>query len=204
MKKLTLLLVMVFLFSCLVNGQDPAASEYQAPAKEKPSFWFGPKVGVNLSTPTYDLDEIRDQLETNYQAGFFMQFGRTVYFQPEFYYAVHKEGLTSTGQTRLKLETLEIPMMFGLRLINLGVVSAHIMAGPEVSILLKETRAPRTYGICRQSGNFSLQGGGGIDFLGFITLDVRYSVPMDNMVGSHINDLSWDSQVNVTLGLKLR
>lgn len=195
---------MVFLFSCLVNGQDQAAAEYQEPAKEKPSFWFGPKVGVDLTTPTTDLDVIGDQLKTNYQAGFFMQFGRKVYFQPEFYYSMHKEGISSTGQARLKFETLEIPMMFGIRLINLGIISAHIMAGPEVSILLKETRAPRTYSQCRQSGNFSLQGGGGVDFLGFITLDVRYSVPMDNAVGESINQLSWDSGVNVTLGLKLR
>jgi len=202
MKKLVVLVAMLFLFSGLIKGQDQYVPEI--PVKEKPNFWFGPKVGLDMSALTYDQNEISAQLKSNYQAGFFMQFGRNFYFQPEFYYSVHKEGITSTNQPKVITNSLEIPLLFGIRLINLGVISAHIMGGPEFSIFLSETRNTRNYCMCSGTSNFSLQGGGGVDLLGFITLDVRYSVPMENLIGYHNEQYSWGNGVNVTVGLKLR
>ena len=203
MKKLVVLVAMLFLFSGLIKGQDQSVPEI--PVKEKPNFWFGPKFGLDMPELTTDPDQIKSLLQTsNYQAGFFMQFGRNFYFQPEFYYSVHKSGLTSTNQPKLITNSLEIPLLFGIRLINLGVISAHIMGGPEFSIFLSETRNTRNYCRCRDASNFSLQGGGGIDLLGFITVDVRYSVPMENLIGYHVDQYSWGNAVNVTVGLKLR
>ena len=202
MKKTVLLISMLFLFSGLIKGQDQSVPEI--PVKEKPNFWFGPKVGLDMPELTYDQNAIKTQLKSNYQAGFFMQFGRKFYFQPEFYYSVHKSGITSTNQPKVTTNTLEIPLLFGIRLVNLGIISAHIMGGPEFSIFLSETRSTRNYCRCTDSSNFSLQGGGGVDLLGFITLDVRYSAPMENLVGAHINQYSWGNGVNVTVGLKLR
>jgi hypothetical protein len=208
MKKLVVLLVTLFLFSGLINGQDQTTSANQIvtenQTKEKPNFWFGPKVGMDMMALTTDQNEIKSQLKTNYQAGFFLQFGRTVYFQPEFYYSIHKEGITSTNQAKVTIQSLEIPMLLGIKLINLGVISAHVMGGPKFSILLDETRDTRNYCMCRNGSNFSLQGGGGVDLLGFITVDVRYSVPMEKLVGTHANQYSWENGVNVTVGLKLR
>ena len=202
MKKIVVLVAMLFLFSGFIQGQDQSIPD--TTVKAKPNFWFGPKVGLNMSELTYNQNEIKNQLNTNYQAGFFMQFGRKFYFQPEFYYAVRKDGVTSTNQPQVTTNSLEIPLLFGIRLINLGVISAHIMGGPEFSIFLSETRNTRNYCRCTDASNFSLQGGGGVDLLGFITLDVRYSAPMENLVGAHVNQFSWGNGVNVTVGLKLR
>ncbi len=196
-KKLSLVVFGLFLFSGISYAQDQPPVENQA---KKPNFWFGPKVGVDLFTPTIDQNAIKSQIKSNYQAGFFLQFGRKFYFQPEFYYATQKENSTSQTSAEVTINTLKVPLMFGMRLINLRVISAHIMGGPSASFLLKESITDPN----RRKSNFALQAGGGIDLLGFITLDVRYSVDMNNAMNDQIKQLSWDNGVNVTLGLKLR
>ncbi len=193
MKKILSLIVLgLFLFSSISYAQDQPTSE--TPIKKKPNFWFGPKVGVDLLTPTIDQKAITDQLKSNFQAGFFFQFGRKFYFQPEFYYGSLKENSGAT------INTLKVPLMIGLRLINLKVISAHIMGGPSASFLLKESVTNPN----REKSSFTLQAGAGVDLLGFITLDVRYSVDMNDSMKEQIERLSWGSGVNVTLGLKFR
>lgn len=171
----------------------------QTSIDKKPSFWFGPKVGMDLLTPTLDQNSIKSQVENNYQAGIFLQFGRKFYVQPEFYYATQKQKIGTVYNT---INTAKVPLMFGMRLVNLKVISAHIMAGPSLSYLLSETN-PNT-DPDRKKANFALQAGGGVDLLGFITLDVRYSVDLNNSTNSQIKQLSWSNGVNATLGIKLR
>jgi len=176
---------------------------YAQADKPIPNFWFGPKVGVDLVTPTVDQNAIKSQVASNYQAGIFMQFGRKFYMQPEIYYATQNQEYTKAGTiTKATVNSLRVPLMLGMRLINLGVVSAHVMAGPSASFLLSES-APDPSGP-RPKSNFSLQGGGGADILGFITLDVRYAVDLNGSTNAQIKQLRWDSGVNVTLGIKLR
>lgn len=196
MKKiLSVISFVLFLFSGFSYAQDQPNAETKA---EKPNFWYGPKVGVDLFTPTIDQNAIETQIKSNYQIGFFLQFGRKFYVQPEFYYATQKEpGITLNED--VTINTLKVPLMLGMRLINLKVISAHIMGGPSASFLLKDDPTNP-----RRKSSFALQAGGGIDLLGFITLDVRYSVDMDNSMNDKIKQLSWDSGVNVTLGIKLR
>jgi len=221
MKKLVVLLVTSCLFSGLINGQDTTATanhtaianqyaignqqtiENQAlPAK--PNFWFGPKVGMDLLELTTNQNVIGNQLKSNYRVGFFMQFGRTIYFQPEFYYSMHKLGITSTNKAQVTTNSLEIPMLLGIKLIDLRVLSIHVMGGPQFSFLLSETRNTRNYCNCRDYSNLSLTGGGGVDVLGFITLDVRYSATIEKLVGAYMNNYSQGKGVNVTVGFKLR
>lgn len=196
---LSVIVFCLVLFTGICYAQDQSSTETK---ENKPNFWFGPKVGVDLFRPTIDQNEILVQIESNYQAGFFMQFGRKFYIQPEFYYAVQKERTEQLTNKEVTINTLKVPLMLGMRLINLKVISAHIMAGPSASFLLKESVIDPAH--ARQKSNFFLQGGGGIDLLGFITLDVRYSVDLNNSMNDQIKQLSWGSSVNVTLGLKLR
>ncbi len=198
-KLLSGLLFGLLLFSGICYAQDQPDPETKA---KKPNFWYGPKVGLDLMRPTIDQNEILTQIKSNYQTGFFLQFGRKFYIQPEFYYAVQKEKSESLLNSEVTINTLKVPLMFGMRLINLKVISAHIMAGPSASFFLSESVTDPA--MTRQKNNFTLQGGGGIDLLGFITLDVRYSVDMNNSMNDQIKQLSWGSGVNVTLGLKLR
>jgi hypothetical protein len=167
------------------------------------NFWFGPKVGVDLATPTINQDDIESQVASNFQAGIFMQFGRKFYLQPEIYYATQKQEYDDDGtMSEATVNSLRVPFMLGMRVINLGLVSAHVMAGPTASILLSES-APDPSGP-REKTKFTLQGGGGVDALGFLTLDVRYSVDIGGNTSTQIKQLNWDSGVNVTLGIKLR
>ena len=198
MKKILQLIVLgLFLFSSMSYAQDQTNTV--TPVKKKPTFWFGPKVGMDLLTPTLDKTAITDQVKSNYQAGIFLQFGRKFYIQPEFYYAtqIQNSSVTSNEET---INTLKVPLMFGMRLINLKVISAHVMGGPSLSYLLNESM-PDTN---RKKSSFALQAGGGVDVLGFITLDVRYSVDLNGSTNQQVKQLGWDSGVNVTLGIKLR
>lgn len=187
----------LFLFSGVSYAQYQSALE--VPAQE-PNFRFGPKIGVDLFTPTFDQSVIESQIDLNFQAGFFLQFGRKFYIQPEFYYAMRKEKSSGTTSD-VTINTLNIPLMFGMRVFNLRVISAHIMAGPSASFFLKESVT--SPGLERRKSNFAIQAGGGVDLLDFITLDVRYAVDLNDSMNKQIKQLGWDSSVNVTLGLKL-
>jgi hypothetical protein len=200
MKKLiSILLCSLLLLSGNVFANGVSKDDSKS---EKPHFWFGPKIGLDLATPTTDQNSIKTQFDSNAQFGVFFQFGRKLYLQPELYYATHKETNTlTTSIIETRVNTLKVPVMVGLRLINLGIVSAHVMAGPQGSFFLNETSP--VVGKTRQSSNFDLQFGGGIDLLGFITLDLRYSSNLST-VKTTIQQLNWKDAVNVTLGIKLR
>jgi hypothetical protein len=196
-KKLYLVVISLILLSGISYAQDQSSSEM--PVK-KPTFWWGPKVGADFLTPTIDQDQIGKQIKSNYQVGFFLQFGRKFYIQPEFYYATQKEPGSITTAPDVTINTLKVPIMLGMRLINLKVISAHLMAGPAASFLLKDS-SPNSN---RKQSNFALQAGGGIDLIGLFTLDVRYSFDMANSMSNQFQQFSWDNGVNVTFGMKFR
>lgn len=174
------------------------SSAFAQDEKAKPNFWWGPKVGVDLATPTIDEAAIRSEIESNYQAGLFFRFGRKFFIQPELYYANQKEVYEdASGITEQTINRIKVPLMFGMKLADLKVLSAHLQAGPSVSFLMENEGFNR-------KGNFALQGGAGVDLLGFITLDVRYGVDLNNDTQAQLEQLDWDSGVNVTLGLKFR
>lgn len=201
MKKfLSALVLGLFLFTSISYAQDQNDTQNQN--KKQPNYWYGPKVGVDLLTPTIDQNEIKAQVKSNYQFGFFLQFGRKFYFQPEFYYHTQRENRTELGVNpqEVTVNTLKVPLMFGIRVFNFKVVSGHLMGGPTASFLLKESTTDPN----RKKTSFALQAGGGVDLLGFMTLDVRYSVDLNGSTNEQIERLSWDSGVNVTLGIKFR
>lgn len=203
MKKTILLLVMaLFLLTSFSFAQSQTDTENK---EKKSSFWFGPKVGVDLLTPTFDQAEIESQFKSNYSVGFFLQFGRKIYLQPEFYYVVQNEPIFVNGEPsndETTVNSLRIPLMLGIKLIDLGIVSAHIMGGPAATFFLNESNPIANNS--RLKNNFTLQFGAGVDVLGFITLDVRYSVNIDDSMEEQFEQFDWESGVNVTLGLKLR
>jgi len=193
------MLIALLIFPATIFAQDQEA------AKKKANFWFGPKVGLDLSTPTIDKNSIETQFKSNAQFGVFFQFGRILYLQPEFYYAMHNETSTLDAGSAVtsNVKTAKIPVLLGLRLINLGIVSAHVMAGPQGTFFLSETN-PLTGGVKRQSSAYNFQLGAGADILGFITVDLRYSFDLDNSLGAKIQGLDLKSGVNATVGLKFR
>lgn len=165
------------------------------------NFWWGPKVGVDLTTPTTNEATIRSEVKSNFQAGLFFQFGKKFFIQPELYFATRKEQIvTATSTVENKVNSLRLPVLLGMRIFNLGLVSGHIQAGPSASYVLDQDLSSTSFD--KKNLNLSLTGGAGVDVIGLVTLDVRYAVPLNDEVRNSIKQLRLDDGVNVTLGLR--
>jgi hypothetical protein len=207
MKTKTLLsfaLLFVFVFSSLAqdvtivqSNTDANASTYSATSKEKkPKFWIGPKYGSNFVGLPSSSSEVSSSLKEEWQAGLLMQFGRVLYVQPEAYYCMRNEN---PGENQITSTAVKIPAMLGLRFINLGLFSLHIMGGPQWTIPLKDSEG--SY----YSKQMDWMVGAGIDVLGFITADMRYIYSSDIPLSDHINNFNFKTTpLNITVGLKFR
>jgi len=175
----------------LVTQTDRKTAQDSVKVK-KPRFWVGLKFGLDISSTTNSFKGISDQLKGNYQAGILFQFGRTLFFQPEFYYSSYKIDETNS------LEYIKIPVMFGLKFLDLGLFSLHIMGGPSVSMLLNKPDNSD------ESGSFAWQVGAGIDVLGFITADLRYTLNNKSVSEQIDEGATTPTKLNLTFGLKFR
>lgn len=156
--------------------------------KEKSKSYYGFKIGSEVTSDTQNYDQITEQFNGNMQVGVFARFGEKFFFQPEAYYHSYKVS------DHESLNYFKAPLMFGLRLINLGIVTAHVNAGPSYSRLLNSNN----------EGFFNWQIGIGGDVLGFLTTDIRYTIPGGKDVGGAIEELvAYGGMLNFTIGIKL-
>jgi hypothetical protein len=110
-KKNLVVMFALLLVTSVAFAQEKSASES--------TFSWGPKVGVDLATPTTNESTIRSEVKSNFQAGLFLRFGKTFFIQPELYYATRKEQIvTGTTITDNKVNSLRLPLLFGMRLFN--------------------------------------------------------------------------------------
>ncbi len=173
---------------------------------------FGPKIGVNLSSMTTSPGvAISDQLKTGYDLGVFLRIGTKGYFQPEFLYStsgVKFSNVPVGSPTDITLHNINVPMMFGARLINLKVANVRVLAGPVATFLVNKSvdyngAVDATKEISFKNSKWGLQAGVGVDILMF-TLDVRYNFDFNKQITQQANDFDWSKQaVNVSLGWKL-
>lgn len=158
-------------------------------AQEKSNSYYGFKIGSQITTDTRDYAQITEQFDSNLQLGIFARFGRKIFFQPEAYYHNYK----LSNNTSIKY--FKAPLMLGLRLINLGIITAHVNTGPIYSKQLGS----------QNQGGFNWQIGLGGDVLGIFTTDFRYTLPADKNVNNAIEDLIANGgMLNFTVGIKLR
>lgn len=204
-------LFLVFMWFCLaipIFAQEEEVNRdtvtTSLPVK-KSNFWIGPKFGLDMS-PVIP-NQFRKQLQDNFQMGIMMQFGKKFYFQPEIYYASYKHdsivvryGYAGSEQPiEGSVNFIRIPLMVGLKFLDLGLFSFHIQTGPVVNFRLSDTAG------LSGDNTFSWQAGAGIDILGFITTDVRYTIQKGSSIGDQINQFNRNrSLLNVTVGLKFR
>jgi hypothetical protein len=184
----------------IVQSNNDVSSTYSSSSKpKKPKFWIGPKFGTDFVGIPTGMDVVKSNLKEKWQAGVMMQLGRVLYLQPEAYYCL--DNVVSTdGSISSSTAQIKVPAMLGLRFLNLGLFSLHIMGGPQWTIPLKDSNGNST-------GNTSMdwQVGAGIDILGFITADVRYSYDTDIQLNDHITNFDFQTTpLNITVGLKLR
>jgi hypothetical protein len=124
----------------------------------------GLDLGLDVILTTSDINGITEQLKGNYQAGIMVQWGKTIYLQPEVYYSSYKITQTSS------MNFVKVPVMVGLKFLDLGLISTHVMGGPMYSMLL-DNKDNLT-----GANSLNWQVGAGVDILGFITADLRYTL----------------------------
>ena len=176
-----------------------------------PGISFGPKIGVNLDKVTTNLSTINDKMKTGYDLGVFLRIGGKCYFQPELLYSTSGVNFSNApigSPSKIDLKSINVPLMFGARLINLKVVNLRILGGPIASFPVNKKVdyngiASTTREITYKDAKWGAQIGAGVDVLMF-TFDVRYNLDFNRNVSQQANDFSWDKQaVNFTLGWKL-
>lgn len=177
------LLVMLLGLSTYLLAQDDS--------KDEKKFWLGPKFGLDVSSSTADLTSLTDQLKQNYQVGMFLQLGKTIYFQPEIYYSSY----TTNATTNAKVNFLKAPMMLGWQVFDIGLISLHLNGGPSYFKQLDST----------EKAVINWEVGAGVNILGFITTDLRYTIQKGSTSGiTQVEQLITNGgMINLTVGLRL-
>jgi hypothetical protein len=194
MKKLVKIQALTVIFASVffVATAQQSSQEYQL--EKKHNIWFGLRAGSDFSSPTTDLEVIENQLNSNLQFGAFVKMGKKVFLQPELYGNLLVEDNLNTK--KFVVNSVRVPVLVGFEIINLKVASAHLMAGPMATFFISPYP--------NQKYDYKLQLGGGIEFLRLLSLDIRYSVNLNDNVKEELKKLAWNSGVNVTLGIQLR
>lgn len=182
-------------------------------------FSIGPKIGFNTSKLTTDLDQIESDVASNFNFGVFVRLGSKIYLQPEI------NWLTSGGvykkpeiddvkpiKQEVTMKSIEIPVIVGWRIINLGVGNIRVLAGPSASIVTDKTVSTsdpdnfinpiKESDIEDMLWGFNI--GAGADILMF-TLDIRYQMGLNEVI-QEVEGFSFNSKNNmfaVSLGWKI-
>ena len=211
---------------------------------------IGPKVGYQTTKLSYDKAQIKSDFANHFTAGLFgrVTVGR-IYVQPEVLYFKtsnvfdgHVTGVESdnlfnlpTGANvnlTLNQMNLQVPIMIGVNIIDLDIITLRAQAGPTANFVLKsQTLYDKTYTIGDQQAeienattdeNFDtksiawgIQAGLGVDVLKRITLDFNYGFGLSSVfetlnetpLGETFDFSNIDSTKQnmfmVTLGIKL-
>ncbi|MCD4679595.1 MAG: PorT family protein [Bacteroidales bacterium] len=196
MKKLILFFAIAFL-SAGVYAQVPVS--------------FGPKVGFTTSKLTTDLSGYKEDVKNGFQAGAFVRVKlKKFYLQPEIYYGV-KGGTIDTANFNydVDLNTLDVPILVGYRVLGKNAFNFRIFAGPVASFIVNKKISLNGNELAEEIADKSIkdaiwgmQMGAGIDLLIF-TLDVRYELGV-NDIGSDDSGMELKSNTFViSLGWKI-
>lgn len=179
---------------------------------------IGPKIGYQTAKLSYDKANIKSDFSNHFTAGVFgrVTVGR-VYVQPEVLYfkttnvfdasvvGVESENLFNlpTGahlNLTLNQMNLQVPIMIGVNIIDLDIVTLRAQVGPTANFTLKsQTLYDETYSLEGQqfeldqnnattdknfdtkSISWGVQAGLGVDILKRITLDINYNFGLSKM-----------------------
>ncbi len=182
---------------------------------------FGIKAGFNSSKLTSDINEYNEESILGYNAGVFLRLNLgKAYIQPEAYFT-RKGGKLKFNPTidpgvgtidnKIKLNTLDIPILLGYKIIDLKIAKLRINAGPVASFILnKEVDVKIGEGQSSseplskndfKNAIWGIQAGAGIDISQF-TIDVRYEWGINDI--SDIQSMESKSNlINISLGWKI-
>ncbi len=178
-------------------------------------FSIGPKIGFNTNKLTTEVNDYASDAKNNFNFGAFARIGTKFYLQPEVNWltiggVLENKGLAVPLKTEIEMKSIEIPVLVGVRLVNLGVGNVRILLGPSGTIVMDKTVKPDA-GITEPIKEADLEDliwgfnvGAGVDILMF-TLDVRYQMGL-NEVLTKVQNFDINSKNNmfaVSLGWKI-
>jgi len=210
MKKLIPVIIAMFLF----------ASGYA----QVPMLTLGPKIGFNTNKIKTDLSDVKEDLQAGFEIGAFVRIGKKIYVQPEVMFKTQNsqfnvdtkdaQGNIIDVDYKVKMKTIDIPVMIGAKLIDAKVFNIRIMTGPVISMLAnKEIDTDEKYKDTFlneddfKNANWYWGFGAGVDVLMF-TLDIRYNLGLNDIYDGKINNTDINPELkanlfNVTLGWKI-
>lgn len=180
-------------------------------------FALGIKVGYNASKLSTNLDSIKSDFNSGFHVGIFSRFGKRLYVAPELQYTMSGSVFSSEGnlslnnwKQKVKIGSLDIPVLVGLKIIHSDVITWRIELGPQASFVVNKKISEETsvVGPIKEadikSVNWYLLGGTGIDIL-FLKLDVRYQYGLNDLI-QDVGTSSFNSKNQmwvVSLGWKI-
>jgi hypothetical protein len=192
----------IFIAALLIAGSAAFA--------QIPGFSVGPKIGASFSKFSTDQDQIKEEMKSTFYFGAFARLGKKVYLQPELL-IMSRNGLLKDknipeSSNSLKIRTIDIPLMLGVKVIDLKAANVRVMAGPVASLVINKSIASENWdeAITKndiRNANWGLQFGAGADLL-FLTLDIRYEIGMNDY--SKLQDFNLKNNMfTVGLGWKI-
>lgn len=193
MKKITTTLIVCF------------ATIYMASAQVIPSFQFGIKGGVNLTslskTGTLNADN-----QAGYLGGIYARFGALGFnVQPEAYLTSKNVNINDNGvMTKAKFTSIDVPILVGAKIGAFGF-GARFYTGPVVSFAINKDQSYSNAlgGITKldyKDQNYAWQLGAGVDIRS-LSIDLRYEAGLTKQTyGANSTKINL---FNLSLGYKL-
>lgn len=153
-----------------------ALSIYDITAKAQ-GIEGGIKAGLNTSKISTHVDDYTPQTVNGYQFGAFARINLgSFYIQPEAYYnskgGEYIDKIRPSTINSFNLNSVDVPALIGLKIINQEALNLRVMGGPVVSFLTDKSVKGQFTEENLENSLFSWQYGAGIDFM-FLSLDVR-------------------------------
>jgi len=164
-------------------------------------FSIGPKVALNFSNFSTNINTLKSDLQPGFDVGLFARIGKKLYVQPEVLYAFKSNEIKSIiGEAKnYKTHAIDVPVLVGYKLLSFGSLSnIRIFAGPKLSVLVgnnfEDTFKSTAF-------NYAGQAGLGVDLL-MVTLDLRYDFAFNDIAS--VSDIKFrTNSFVISLGWKI-
>jgi len=212
MKKCLVFLSFLF-FSAVLTAQVP--------------FNFGIRLGTSNTRLITDKNRISSNYILGYHAGALFRFNiKSVYLQPEPYLSwkgarlTYDTSLVNPGSKLTKdihLLTLDLPVLFGVKLVDLEAFNLRIYAGPSASWIIykdftvkvdgeKQDIDEELYDKSFRDMILAVQAGIGFDVF-FLSFDARYEYGLNNLMNTAAFSTPFETRYNsemflLVLGIK--
>ncbi|MEI8271780.1 MAG: porin family protein [Paludibacter sp.] len=187
----------------------------------------------DVANGSYNMTNVGNEIWNDFHAGVFARIplGKMIYLQPEVLYSIQKKNFTlgipdllSGGKSITvdrfaSFSTVDVPILVGVKLLDLKIVNLRAFAGP--MLRFDAGSAPPTFGNITggtfdtsklvsevQKANLGLEAGIGVDVLMF-ALDLRYNLiadmyknPLSSLTTSSLTSIPANTIV-VSLGWKI-